>query len=143
MPKRARLLALATVLAAGALAAPAAARITFFQAPAKNIHCVYLSAPNVPSPSVRCDTDFPTRFKRKPSNCEFDFGNAFYVTKRGHGRAICISDSTNSPTASRLVVGVARHFGPFTCKAAVRTSLRCTSAAGHGFLLTPKRQLVY
>jgi hypothetical protein len=143
MLKRCCLLAFAAASAAGALAAPAAARITYFQAPAKNIHCVYLSAPTVPSPSVRCDTDFATRFRRRPTNCEFDFGRAFYVSARGHGRAICVSDSANSPNASKLVVGVDRRFGPFTCKAPGRKSVRCTSARGHGFLLAPTRQLVY
>jgi hypothetical protein len=142
MLKRCCLLA-AAAIAAGTLAAPASARITFFQSPAKNIHCVYLSAPNVSTPSVRCDTDFATRFRRRPANCEFDFGRAFYVSSRGHGRAICVSDSANSPSASKLVVGVVRHFGPFTCKAPARTSVRCTSARDHGFLLAPSRQLVY
>jgi hypothetical protein len=142
MLKRCCLL-VAAAIASGALAAPASARITFFQSPAKNVHCVYLSAPNVPSPSVRCDTDFATRFRRRPANCEFDFGRAFQVTSRGHGRAICVSDSANSPSARRLVVGVERSFGPFTCKAPGRTSVRCTSTRGHGFLLAPLRQLVY
>jgi hypothetical protein len=143
MLKRCCLLAVAAAVAAGALAAPASARITFFQSPAKNIHCVYLSAPNVSTPSVRCDTDFATRFKRRPANCEFDFGRAFSVTSRGHGRAICVSDSANSPSARKLVVGTDSHFGPFTCKAPGRRSARCTSARGHGFLLHPSRQLVY
>jgi hypothetical protein len=143
MHKRCCLAALAAALAAGVLATPASARITFFQSPAKNIHCVYLSAPNAPSPSVRCDTDFATRFRRRPANCEFDFGRAFYVTSRGHGRAICVSDSANSPSARKLVVGTDSHFGPFTCKAPARKSVRCTSARGHGFLLAPTRQLVY
>jgi hypothetical protein len=65
------------------------------------------------------------------------------VTSRGHGRAICVSDSANSPGASKLVVGVERVFGPFTCKAPSRAAVRCTSARGHGFLLSPTRQLVY
>jgi hypothetical protein len=143
MLKRCCLLATVAAIVAGLLATPASARITFFQAPAKNIHCVYLSAPNVSTPSVRCDTDFPTRFRRRPANCEFDFGRAFYVSARGHGRAICVSDSANSPNAGKLVVGVERRFGPFTCKAPGRTSVRCTSARGHGFLLAPTRQLVY
>jgi hypothetical protein len=142
MLKRCCLLA-AAAIAAGTLAAPASARITFFQSPAKNIHCVYLSAPNVSTPSVRCDTDFATRFRRRPANCEFDFGRAFYVTSRGHGRAICVSDSANSPNASKLAVGAVRRFGPFACKAPARTSVRCTSTRGHGFLLAPSRQLVY
>jgi len=142
MLKRCCILA-ATAVAAGALAAPASARSTFFQSPAKNIHCVYLTAPAASEPLVRCDVDFPTRFRRKPANCEFDFGGAFQVTRSRHGRAICVSDSANSPSASRLVVGVERHFGPITCKAPARTSVRCTSARGHGFLLAPSRQLVY
>jgi hypothetical protein len=136
----------AVALAVGVLAAPASAHLTFFQSPAKNVHCVYLStrgAPMVETPTVRCDTDFPTRFTRKPANCEFDFGGAFQVTARGHGRAICVSDSANSKTAARLKVGVERHFGPFTCKSAARNAMRCTSARGHGFLLSPTRQLVY
>ena len=143
MLKRCCLLAAAAALAAGILAAPASARITFFQSPAKNIHCLYLSAPNVSTPSVRCDTDFATRFRRRPANCMFDFGRAFYVTSRGHGRAICVSDSANSQSARKLVVGNDSHFGPFTCKAPGRTSVRCTSTRGHGFLLAPSRQLVY
>jgi hypothetical protein len=143
MLKRCCLLAAAAAIAAGTFAAPASARITFFQSPAKNIHCVYLSAPGAPQAAVRCDTDFATRFRRRPANCEFDFGRAFQVTSRGHGRAICVSDSANSPSARKLVVGVERSFGSFTCKAPGRTSVRCTSTRGHGFLLAPSRQLVY
>jgi hypothetical protein len=143
MLKRCCLLAATAAIAAGTLAAPASARITFFQSPAKNIHCVYLSATAMSQAAVRCDTDFATRFRRRPANCEFDFGRAFQVTSRGHGRAICVSDSANSPSARRLVVGVERSFGPFTCKAPGRTSVRCTSTRGHGFLLAPSRQLVY
>jgi hypothetical protein len=142
MLKRSCLLAAAAAIAAGILAAPASARITFFQSPAKNIHCVYLTGTAASEPLVRCDVDFPTRFRRKPSNCEFDFGRAFQVTRTHHGRAICVSDSANSPNAPKLLIAVA-HFGPFTCKAPARTSLRCTSTRGHGFLLHPKRQLVY
>jgi hypothetical protein len=145
MPQLRRLLAATAVLAA-ALATPASAHLTFFQSPAKNIHCLYLStsgAPTVSTATVRCDVDFPTRFTRKPANCEFDFGGAFQVTARGHGRAICVSDSANSKTARKLVVGVPRHFGPITCKAPASRSVRCTSARGHGFLLSPTRQLVY
>jgi hypothetical protein len=143
MLKRCCLLAAAAALAAGALAAPASARTTFFQSPAKNIHCVYLTGTAASEPLVRCDVDFPTHFRRKPSNCEFDFGRAFQVTRTHHGRAICVSDSANSPRASKLVVGTDRHLGPFTCKAPGRTSVRCTSTRGHGFLLAPSRQLVY
>jgi hypothetical protein len=142
MLKRCSILVAATV-GAGALAAPAGASITFFQTPAKNIHCVYLTGSAASEPLVRCDVQFPTRFLRKPSNCEFDFGGAFQVTRTHHGRAICVSDSANSPGASRLVVGVERHFGSITCKAPARNSVRCTSARGHGFLLAPARQLVY
>ena len=142
MPKRLCLLPAALAVAL-VVAAPASARITFFQNPAKNIHCLYLSKPTVMDPSVRCDTDFKTRFTRRPANCEFDFGGAFYVTSRSHGRAICVSDSANSPNAQKLVVGQDRVFGPFTCKAPARNSVRCTSTRGHGFLLAPKRQLVY
>jgi hypothetical protein len=143
MLKRCFLLAAAAALAAGTLAAPASARTTFFQSPAKNVHCVYLTGTAASESLVRCDVDFPTRFRRKPSNCEFDFGGAFQVTRTRHGRAICVSDSANSPGASRLVVGVERHFGSIACKAPARNSVRCTSARGHGFLLAPTRQLVY
>ena len=143
MLKRCCLLAAVAALAAGALAAPATARTTFFQSPAKNIHCVYLTGTAASEPLVRCDVDFPTRFRRKPSNCDFDFGRAFQVTLTRHGLAICVSDSANSQSARKLVVGNDSHFGPFTCKAPGRTSVRCTSTRGHGFLLAPSRQLVY
>ena len=143
MPKRTWTLAATVAAAACALAAPASARTTFFQSPARNIHCVHLTAPAVSQAAVRCDTDFATRFRRRPANCEFDFGRAFSVTTRGHGRGICVSDSANSPGARRLVVGVARSFGSFTCRAPARNSVRCTSPRGHGFLLHPSRQLVY
>jgi hypothetical protein len=140
MPQRVLLLAAALAFT---VAAPASARITFFQNPKRNIHCVFLSKPTVTDPSVRCDTDFQTRFKRRPANCEFDFGGAFFVSSRGHGHAICVSDSANSPNAQRLKVGQDRAFGPFSCKAPGRASLRCTSTRGHGFFLSPARQFVY
>jgi len=136
------------LLVMGGEAASAKGPAGRFQTPARNIHCIYQRAmqwlPGVSLPAeVRCDTDFETRFTRPPRWCELDFGQAFSVSRNGHGQAICVGDTTRVPSAARLRVGVDHHVGAFHCRAPKRDAIRCTSPRHHGFSLSPKRQSVF
>jgi hypothetical protein len=121
-----------------------------FQTPARNIHCRYEKALGHIAASVRCDTDFPTRFTddSTASTCRgwrhnLDFGEMFRVSRNGHGEAICAGDSAVVRSAPRLPVGVGRRFGAFHCRAPRRDAIRCTSPRHHGFSLDPSDQSVF
>jgi hypothetical protein len=133
--------AIGVVLGLALAAAPAGA-FTFFQTPARNVHCVYNPPSSGVQASIRCDVDFRTRFRR-PSNCDLEFGDAFEISRRGRGHAICHGDTTKLPGAARLSTGVVRRFGALRCRAPSRTSIRCWNPGDHGFFLSPSRQLVY
>ncbi|MDX6696711.1 MAG: hypothetical protein QOE65_108 [Solirubrobacteraceae bacterium] len=135
------LLAAATVLVLAAAPSSAAGAIVNFRSPSGAIHCAYVSGFGGP-PIVRCDTDYPTRFRRPPAGCMGDFGQSFAVTSTGRGRAICVTDSVNSPSAAVLRYGTKRTFGAITCTSKT-SGLRCYNARGHGFFLARNRQLVY
>ena len=130
----------AASLAVAAAPAPATS-VVAFQSPSRAIHCMYTSGFGG-SPRVRCDVDYQTRFRRRPAGCMGDFGQSFAVTSRGHGRAICVTDSANSPGAPILRYGTSRRFGAITCTSR-QTGLRCYNTRGHGFFLSRTRQLVY
>lgn len=136
------LVACALCVAGLAAAAPASAGIfAAFQPPSRAIHCIYSAGSGV-APRVRCDTDYATRFRRRPARCMGDFGQSFELTARGRGRAICVTDSANVPGARVLPYDAVRRFGAISCVAR-RTGLRCYNSRGHGFLLSRARQLVY
>jgi hypothetical protein len=137
----ARTLALTVVILA-ALAVPAAAQvsISIFQTPSRTTHCAYTTSGA--SAQLRCDVDYNTSFRRKPSGCRGDYGRYFEVTRTGRGRAICVTDSVNMASAPVLRYGTSRRFDSITC-ASSRGGLFCMNTRGHGFLLSRSTQLVF
>ena len=136
-----RLLLVAAALTALALPASALAQhITFFKTPSGNIHCAFFGPHHG---QVRCDIgQTGNAVKPRPSWCDFDFGKSYGVTRRGHGRRLCVSDSVNDPHARTLRYGKGiRKYG-ITCRSRT-TGLRCTNRRHHGFFLSRAAQHVF
>ena len=136
-------IAVPVALAAAALASQAAAATpstyTAFQTPSKLIGCFYSSGlgPTV----LRCDTVYHTRWYAR-RRCAGEYGDAVGMSPRGAARALCVSDTALDPSAPVLAYGVTRRFGPYTCTSRP-SGLRCTNAAGHGWLLSRQRQALF
>ena len=123
------------------LAAPAAAQAAdpeMFETPSRNIACV------VQGSQLRCDMrQLGNAAPRRPASCEFEYGNAFGITRNGsRGRRLCISDAVGGPGTPVVAYGRTWRRGGFTCR--VRESgLRCTNSRGHGFELRRGRQRLF
>ena len=135
-----RRVAVIAALAAAALLAPDAARAADPQAfvtPSKNIMCMSFAS------QLRCDMRrLGTPRPKTPASCEFDYGNAFGITKNGsRGRRLCVSDAVG-PDHPVIAYGRTWKRNGFTCR--VRESgLRCTNAKHHGFELRIGRQRLF
>jgi hypothetical protein len=132
------LLAAATL----ALAPAAAAKDTFvgFQTPSHGIACMYSVIDG--RRSLRCDVRDVAHPAKRPKSCELDYGSAFLLTPTGRARRLCAGDTVLDPKAKVLAYGRTRTLGPFTCTSR-RTGLRCTSRAGHGFVLSRATQKLF
>jgi hypothetical protein len=132
--------AVIALLAAVGLAGPSsadAADPSTFRTPSGNIGCMTFKS------TLRCDMRrLGTARPAKPESCEFDYGNAFGVTKTGRrGRRLCVSDTVgfDGPV---IAYGRTWRRNGFACR--VRESgLRCTNRRGHGFALRIGRQRLF
>lgn len=130
-------LVLAVVVLVGVLAGAAvAAPPVHFQTPSHGIACWSDRA------VLRCDVQAPLHPPKRPKSCRFDWGHAFELTRTGHGRRRCASDTVLDPKAPVLAYGKSKRFGAFTCRSR-RTGLRCTNRAKHGFELARERQRLF
>jgi hypothetical protein len=135
-----RTLALALALVLAVLAAAPAAwagrdlRGTSFQTPSRNIGCRYDAG------ALRCDILSGLRPEPRRS-CELDWTGLSLGTT-GRGRPTCAGDTAYSVGAPVLRYGRAWRRGGLTCLSR-RTGLRCTSRAGHGFVLSRQGWRVY
>jgi hypothetical protein len=123
----------------------AAAGLVVFQTPSKNIGCAYLPAMSRGDvPTLRCEIGSGLRpLPHHPHRCiQGDFGQAVAMTRRGRAAAICISDTVRTPSARVLRYGRTLRVGGFTCTSR-RTGLRCTNAAGHGWLLSRQHSFLF
>jgi hypothetical protein len=139
-----RIVVLAAVLA-GALAAPGAASakdtIISFQTPSHGIGCVYSVFDG--RASIRCDVRDVAHPAPKPASCELDYGSAFGLGTTGRAQRLCVGDTVLNPKAKVIAYGRTRRLGSsFTCTSRT-TGLRCTSRAGHGFVLSRARQRLF
>jgi hypothetical protein len=124
-----KLVPLAALIALLVMAAPASAA-TSFHSPSGNIRCVIAK-----TSFTRCDiTDHDWSPPRKPSSCEFDWGDSLQVGVRGRGRFLCVSDAVDS--GRMLDYGESIQRGRFRCRS--RTSgMRCVNLRnGHGFAVS-------
>ena len=126
MNRTSRLVALAAALAG--IVAPAATALTQFSTPSKNVGCIGDAT------RLRCDIAQTSVIPpKKPSSCEFDFGNYFSMTARGRSARTCVSDSALG--GKRIIAyGTSIKIGSFVC-VSKRTDLRCTNRASHGWSL--------
>jgi hypothetical protein len=127
-----KLVPLAALITALAVAAPASAA-TSFHSPSGNIRCVIDR-----TAFTRCDiTNRTWSPPPKPQSCEFDWGNSLVVGLRGRGRFLCVSDAVDS--GRKLDYGQSIKRGRFRCRS--RTSgIRCVNVRnGHGFAVSRQR----
>jgi hypothetical protein len=125
------------VAAVAAFALPSAAdAAVHFRTPSGNIGCY------ADRSGIRCDigrTDFAA--PPQPASCDFDYGNAFQMSRTSRSRRICHSDTV---LGARRVLGYGRtlRVGAFTCSS--RTSgLTCRNTAGHGWFLSRERARLF
>ena len=130
------------LLVALAAVAPAAAGVSYFETPAKNIVCAYYSAG--PSPgTLECGvaSGLHPPAPRPQSPCPKDVDIAFSRLRLGAvGRpyGFCSGDAGVLALAARanvLAYGKTWQKGPFRCSSAF-TGLTCKNAAGHGWFLS-------
>lgn len=117
----------------------AASSITMFQTSSHGIGCAYATSPA----SLRCDVRHPaSKAPKRPKSCALDYGSAFGLTATHRATRLCAGDTVLDPDAKVLAYDKTRRLGPFTCTA--RTSgLRCTTKAGHGFVLSRQTQKLF
>ncbi|HEU4974120.1 MAG TPA: DUF6636 domain-containing protein [Baekduia sp.] len=137
----ASVLLVAALCLAAAASASAKDRVVFFSTPSRGIGCVF-SDPAKGASFLRCDVLDPAHPPKRPASCELDWGTAFGLSPRGHGRRLCVGDTALSQDARVLGYGHHRRLGPFRC-ASRRTGLRCTNRAHHGFSLARERQRLF
>jgi hypothetical protein len=128
------LAALATVVVLALLAllpSAAGAKLVMFSAPSHNIGCA------MDNGFARCDVANRTwRTPAKPKGCMLDWGNGFFVERRGRGRVVCAGDTTLNPRGAVLAYGKSRSMGAFTCTSR-RAGMTCShSGSGHGFTVS-------
>ena len=128
----------AAVTAAVLIAAPGAgaASIQTFRTPSGHIGCAYDTT------MLRCDVDDVAHKPPRPKSCELDYGSAFALTKSGRAKRLCVGDTAMDPDAKVLNYGKTKHYGPFTCTSK-QSGLRCTTRAGHGFVLSRAAQRLF
>ena len=123
--------ALIALLAAATLAFPAgaAAALTPFQTPSRQIVCLYVTEMG-PAPLIRCDLRFLN-------------DRAVVLPGSGRARLLKVTDAVGDPGAPVLRYGSSRRFGRFTCTSR-STGLTCRHRGnGHGFTVRRASQRVY
>ena len=133
---RIRLALTAVALAALAALPAAAAGLTSFQTPSKNIGCIGGTFDG--RQFLRCDigrTRVPA--PPRPSTCDADYGNAFEMSPSGRAHRICHGDTA---LGGPRVLGYGRsiRIGAFSCTSR-QTGLTCRNRAGHGWFLSAGR----
>ena len=118
--------------------AMAASSATTFQTPSHHIGCLYSTSPS----ALRCDVRDPADPPQRPKSCALDYGTAFGLSTSKRATRLCVGDTVLDPRAKVLAYDKTRHFGPFTCTART-TGLRCTTKAGHGFVLSRQTQKLF
>ena len=129
------------VAASAALASGAAGRAFVRQAflvPARDVGCEWI-ADNGKS-DLRCDQRAGMRpHPPRPKSCTLgDWGFGVALKHTGRAAFVCAGDNVVDTTAPVLRVGRTWKNGGITC-ASLRSGLRCTNAAGHGFVVGPTR----
>lgn len=130
-----------SALALALVAAPVSAgEDLWFRSPSGNIHCVIAAGPR---PVARCDLlDFTPSFRRRPPDCDLDWGHAFEVAGRGPAGLVCAGDTVAVQGAPVLDYGHSVTLGGITCRSE-RTGMTCTNRDGRGFSIARARQSLF
>jgi hypothetical protein len=91
---------------------------------------------------LRCDVADVRKLPKRPASCAQDYGMAFSLKATGRATRLCVGDTVLDPQAPVLAYGKTRRYGPFTCTAKT-SGLRCTTRAGHGFVLSRQTQKLF
>jgi hypothetical protein len=121
------------LLAVGATSAEA--RYVDFVTPSGNIGCGFT---NEPRRYLRCDILQSSDMPAKPRSCDFDYGHAYAMNRRGKARALCAGDTVVNRNAPVLDYGETKRIGGFKCKSKM-TGLRCRNKSDHGWFLSRER----
>ena len=104
-----------------------------FQLPSGNIRC------GVWEGVLRCEAmQFSYRAPPRPADCEFEWGGAIELPRRGAAAPICHGDTVTDPKAPVLAYGAAWQGVGQSCTATPQ-GLRCVNAEGRGFEMARAR----
>src|SRR5688572_12160776 len=133
-----RLLPLTLLLALALPASAQAADPKMWQTPSGNIACAAFGA------NLRCDMrELGNAPAPQPSSCEFDYGNAFGVSRTGRrGKRLCYSDAVGGPGTPTVRYGTTWRRNGFRCTVR-RSGVRCKNKGDHGFFLRRGKQTLF
>jgi hypothetical protein len=130
----------ALVMAGWANSAPAQDDMAAFRTPSDNIHCLVVDGPE---PVLRCDiTDFKPSFRKRPADCDLEWGDAFELGATGKPGLVCHGDTVRTSDAPVLEHNTTFVGAGFGCRSE-RAGLTCANDEGHGFLLSKGRQILF
>ena len=122
--------------ASGALAADT----LYFRSPTGNISCVIDTGEFA---GARCDLRQLTQsYRKRPADCELEWGSSFGVDSRGKGYVACVGDTVFTSDAFILDYGKSVTLGNITCTSET-TGMTCTNRQGHGFSAARGQQRVF
>lgn len=132
--------AIGAAVAATAQAGPDRVKAVRFQTPSKNIGCLYWPAEGRRAGYLRCDILSGIRPQPR-GTCELDW-TGYSMQGPGAARPTCAGDTVYARQARILRYGTTWKQGDFVCRSR-RTGLRCTNAAGRGFVLARARSFAF
>jgi hypothetical protein len=119
---------------------PQPGKFVRFQAPSRNIGCLYAPAGAGRAAYLRCD--ILSGVKPKPrGSCQLDW-TGFSMAARARARPTCAGDTVYERSARILRYGSSWRGGGFVCRSR-RSELRCTNAVRRGFSLSRARSFAF
>lgn len=111
-----------------------------FQTPSKNIFCQFYTDDS--QGTLRCDIMNMDSQRRRPADCDLDYGHAFAMSVKGNASRICAGDTVMDPSLPVLAYGEVWQRAGFTCRSE-QTGLTCFNAMQRGFSLARGKQEVF
>ncbi|WP_225029497.1 DUF6636 domain-containing protein [Xinfangfangia pollutisoli] len=111
-----------------------------FHSPSGNIHCAIMTGSYS---EARCDIfDYTPSFRKRPADCDLEWGPAFAVDAQGKGYVACVGDTVADPNGFVLDYGKSFSLGAYTCTSE-KSGMTCTNGLGHGFKVAKAKQSVF
>lgn len=111
-----------------------------FHSPSGNIHCAIMTGE---WSEARCDIfDYTPSYRKRPGNCDLEWGPSFAVGAQGKGYVACVGDTVADPGGFVLDYGKSVSLGAFSCTSE-KTGMTCTNGLGHGFKVAKAKQQVF